>query len=63
MKCVERRLAEYRRKGGAAYGNRKRKSGELSAYSIFNPHCERLPGTLTAEHFERDLLKRKILRV
>ncbi|VIO98707.1 Uncharacterized protein BM_BM2176 [Brugia malayi] len=41
----------------------KRKSGELSAYSIFNPHCERLPGTLTAEHFERDLLKRKILRV
>ncbi|VDP13531.1 unnamed protein product [Onchocerca flexuosa] len=39
----------------------RRKSNELSAYSVFNPHCERLPGTLTAEHFERDLLKRKIL--
>uniref|UniRef100_A0A158Q806 SAYSvFN domain-containing protein n=1 Tax=Elaeophora elaphi TaxID=1147741 RepID=A0A158Q806_9BILA len=37
----------------------RRKSGELSAYSVFNPQCERLPGTLTAEHFERDLLKRK----
>uniref|UniRef100_A0A8R1XZF9 SAYSvFN domain-containing protein n=1 Tax=Onchocerca volvulus TaxID=6282 RepID=A0A8R1XZF9_ONCVO len=40
-------------------GNRK--SNELSAYSVFNPHCERLPGTLTAEHFERDLLKREVL--
>ncbi|CAG9536110.1 unnamed protein product [Cercopithifilaria johnstoni] len=38
----------------------KRKSGELSAYSVFNPQCERLPGTITAEHFERDLLKRKM---
>lgn len=38
-----------------------RKPGELSAYSVFNPHCERLPGTMTAEHFERDLLKRKVL--
>lgn len=39
----------------------RRKSGELSAYSVFNPHCERLPGTLTAEHFETDLLKRNVL--
>ncbi|VDN18966.1 unnamed protein product [Gongylonema pulchrum] len=34
----------------------KRRAGELSAYSVFNPHCERLPGTLTAEQLERDLL-------
>ncbi|EFO17910.2 hypothetical protein LOAG_10588 [Loa loa] len=39
----------------------KRKSNELSAYSVFNPQCERLPGTLTAAHFETDLLKRKVL--
>ncbi|KAL3084703.1 hypothetical protein niasHT_031588 [Heterodera trifolii] len=33
-----------------------RREGELSAYSVFNPNCERLPGQLTGEHFERDML-------
>ncbi|VDK24302.1 unnamed protein product [Anisakis simplex] len=36
----------------------ERKANEPSAYSVFNPHCERLPGQLTAEHFERDILMR-----
>ncbi|KAL1234639.1 SAYSvFN domain-containing protein 1 [Trichinella pseudospiralis] len=31
---------------------RRKKRGELSAYSVFNPECTRLPGQLTAEHFE-----------
>uniref|UniRef100_A0A915PYA0 SAYSvFN domain-containing protein n=1 Tax=Setaria digitata TaxID=48799 RepID=A0A915PYA0_9BILA len=39
----------------------KRKPGELSAYSVFNPYCKRLPGTLTAEQLERDLLRREVL--
>ncbi|VDM99585.1 unnamed protein product [Thelazia callipaeda] len=38
----------------------KRKPGDLSAYSVFNPRCERLLGTMTAEHFERDLLKKPV---
>jgi len=33
-----------------------RADGELSAYSVFNPGCERLLGQMTAEHFERDML-------
>ncbi|VDN32176.1 unnamed protein product [Cylicostephanus goldi] len=33
---------------------------QLSAYSVFNPHCERLLGQMTAEHFERDVLRRRI---
>uniref|UniRef100_A0A914CZ68 SAYSvFN domain-containing protein n=1 Tax=Acrobeloides nanus TaxID=290746 RepID=A0A914CZ68_9BILA len=36
-----------------------RKEGEMSAYSVFNPDCERLLGQLTGEHFERDLLLRR----
>ncbi|KAL6742155.1 hypothetical protein Aduo_015338 [Ancylostoma duodenale] len=39
-------------------GNRS--EGELSAYSVFNPNCERLLGQMTAEHFERDVLRRRI---
>ncbi|OWF56423.1 SAYSvFN domain-containing protein 1-like [Mizuhopecten yessoensis] len=35
--------------------NRKRKKNQLSAYSVFNPNCERLDGTLTAEQFEQEL--------
>ncbi|PIO63500.1 hypothetical protein TELCIR_14898 [Teladorsagia circumcincta] len=34
--------------------------GEMSAYSVFNPNCERLLGQMTAEHFERDVLRRRI---
>lgn len=36
----------------------KSKSKTLSAYSVFNPNCERLQGTITAEQFERELLHR-----
>ncbi|XP_034018761.1 SAYSvFN domain-containing protein 1 [Thalassophryne amazonica] len=32
-----------------------RRSGELSAYSVFNPGCEALPGTLTAEQLEGEM--------
>ncbi|XP_075719604.1 SAYSvFN domain-containing protein 1 [Rhinoderma darwinii] len=32
-----------------------RKKGEKSAYSVFNPGCEAIQGTLTAEQFEREL--------
>ncbi|VDD89072.1 unnamed protein product [Enterobius vermicularis] len=28
----------------------RRHAGEMSAYSVFNPGCERISGTLTAEH-------------
>ncbi|XP_043940766.1 SAYSvFN domain-containing protein 1 [Protopterus annectens] len=34
---------------------KKRQEGEISAYSVFNPGCEAIPGTLTAEQFEREL--------
>ena len=27
----------------------------LSAYSVFNPNCERIDGTFTAEQFEKEL--------
>uniref|UniRef100_A0A0K0CVT0 SAYSvFN domain-containing protein n=1 Tax=Angiostrongylus cantonensis TaxID=6313 RepID=A0A0K0CVT0_ANGCA len=37
-----------------------RNEGEMSAYSVFNPNCERLLGQITAEHFERDVLRRRI---
>lgn len=31
-----------------------KREGELSAYSVFNPNCEAIDGTLKPEHFERD---------
>ena len=36
-------------------GGRKRASGELSAYSVFNKNFESIQGTLSAEQFEREL--------
>ncbi|KAI6177685.1 hypothetical protein M3Y97_00935100 [Aphelenchoides bicaudatus] len=36
-----------------------RGEGEMSAYSVFNPNCERLLGQLTPEHFERDMLMQR----
>ncbi|VDN56196.1 unnamed protein product [Dracunculus medinensis] len=36
----------------------QRKENEPSAYSVFNPNCERILGTLTAEQFENELLRR-----
>lgn len=31
-----------------------KKEGEVSAYSVFNPNCEAIDGTLKAEQFERE---------
>ncbi|XP_075065221.1 SAYSvFN domain-containing protein 1-like [Mixophyes fleayi] len=36
-------------------GPSQRQKGEKSAYSVFNPGCESIQGTLTAEQFEREL--------
>ncbi|ETE61514.1 putative protein C6orf64, partial [Ophiophagus hannah] len=33
-------------------GPRERQPGEKSAYSVFNPGCEAIQGTLTAEHYD-----------
>ena len=27
----------------------------MSAYSVFNPNCESIDGTLTAQQFEREI--------
>ncbi|CAH1363911.1 unnamed protein product [Tenebrio molitor] len=32
-----------------------RRSGEVSAYSVFNKNCESIDGTLKAEQFEREI--------
>lgn len=32
-----------------------RDPNHLSAYSVFNPNCERIDGTFTAEQFEKEL--------
>lgn len=37
----------------------RRRRGEMSAYSVFNDNCERLAGSMTAEHFERDMLRQR----
>ncbi|GMR59552.1 hypothetical protein PMAYCL1PPCAC_29747 [Pristionchus mayeri] len=44
---------------GICLGLGSRRQGEVSAYSVFNSNCERLLGSMTAEHFERDMLHRK----
>ena len=36
-------------------GGRKRRPGELSAYSVFNENFEAIEGTLSAEQFEKEL--------
>ncbi|CAD6191637.1 unnamed protein product [Caenorhabditis auriculariae] len=38
----------------------QRDRDQPSAYSVFNENCERLPGQMTAEHFERDVLQRRV---
>lgn len=35
--------------------SRPKKKGELSAYSVFNPNCETIEGTLDASQFEREI--------
>ncbi|XP_039193038.1 SAYSvFN domain-containing protein 1 [Crotalus tigris] len=42
-------------------GPRERQPGEKSAYSVFNPGCEAIQGTLTAEQFERELQYRPLI--
>lgn len=37
---------------------RKRRKGEVSAYSVFNKDCQSIDGTLKAEHLEKQLLYR-----
>ncbi|XP_016845445.1 SAYSvFN domain-containing protein 1 isoform X1 [Nasonia vitripennis] len=32
-----------------------KKKGEVSAYSVFNPDCQSIDGTLKAEQFEREI--------
>ena len=32
-----------------------KKRGEVSAYSVFNPDCQSIDGTLKAEQFEREI--------
>ncbi|XP_053161161.1 SAYSvFN domain-containing protein 1 [Hemicordylus capensis] len=41
-------------------GPGEKKNGERSAYSVFNPGCEAIQGTLTAEQFERELQYRPL---
>ncbi|XP_054424709.1 SAYSvFN domain-containing protein 1 [Pteronotus mesoamericanus] len=41
-------------------GPGEKKEGEKSAYSVFNPGCEAIQGTLTAEQFERELQLRPL---
>ena len=42
-----------------ARGLGRRRAGEVSAYSVFNPGCEQITGTFTAEQFERQTLGRR----
>lgn len=44
--------------GGIFLNLGKRRDGELSAYSVFNPNCQRLDGTFTSDDFERNVLHR-----
>uniref|UniRef100_UPI00398F0CEF SAYSvFN domain-containing protein 1 n=1 Tax=Pristiophorus japonicus TaxID=55135 RepID=UPI00398F0CEF len=37
-----------------------KKQGEVSAYSVFNPGCKAIEGSLTAEQFERELQYRPL---
>lgn len=32
-----------------------KRADEMSAYSVFNPNCERIEGTLDAEQFEKEI--------
>ena len=42
---------------GAKHRNRQRGTHGLSAYSVFNPNLERLPGQITSEQLERNLVQ------
>ena len=34
----------------------RKKKGEISAYSVFNPDCQSIDGTLKAEQLEREFM-------
>eukprot|EP00088_Acartia_fossae_P004851 TRINITY_DN12094_c0_g1_i9.p1 TRINITY_DN12094_c0_g1~~TRINITY_DN12094_c0_g1_i9.p1 ORF type:complete len:173 (-),score=28.26 TRINITY_DN12094_c0_g1_i9:136-654(-) len=38
----------------------RRRQGEASAYSVFNPNCESIDGTLTAQQFENEIRHRNV---
>ena len=40
---------------GNEANKRGREDGRMSAYSVFNPGCESIDGTLTAQQFEREI--------
>ncbi|XP_062928878.1 SAYSvFN domain-containing protein 1 isoform X1 [Mobula hypostoma] len=41
-------------------GPSEKEQGEVSAYSVFNPGCKAIEGSLTAEQFERELQYRPL---
>ena len=41
-------------------GTKKRKQGELSAYSVFNENCQNIEGTLTGEQFDAEIRHKKL---
>ena len=43
-------------------GPEEKTQGEKSAYSVFNPGCEAIQGSLTAEQLERELHLRPLPR-
>ena len=40
-------------------GTKRRKKGEMSAYSVFNADCQSIQGTLTAEKMEKEMHLRR----
>lgn len=40
-------------------GKERRQPGQKSAYSVFNPNCQNIQGSFTAEQFESESLGRK----
>lgn len=41
-------------------GRERREPGQMSAYSVFNPNCQSIQGTITAEQLEAEIRHRKI---
>jgi len=39
-------------------GGGRRRGDQPSAYSVFNPNCERIDGTITSEQFEAEILRK-----
>lgn len=41
-------------------GTKRRRPGEMSAYSVFNPGCKSIQGTLTADQFEAEIRHKRL---